>query len=93
MLKVLHISYGMHHLLPIMLTDIEQLPDIYSSIPICDRIWELNHFVTFNTSNIYDQNNALHSTNQPYSEYRVSVYTELPETETFEIIGTYVRLW
>jgi len=40
---------------------------------------KINHFVTFDTSNIYGQNNALHSTSQPYSEYRVSVYTELPE--------------
>jgi len=33
---------------------------------------KINHFVTFDTSNIYGQNNALHSTSQPYSEYRVS---------------------
>jgi len=41
---------------------------------------KINHFVTFDTSNIYGQiNNALYSTSHPYSEYRVSVYTELPE--------------
>jgi len=40
---------------------------------------KINHFVTFDTSNVYGQNNALYSTSQPYSEYRVSVYTELPE--------------
>jgi len=40
---------------------------------------KINHFVTFYTSNIYGQNNALHSRCRPYSEYRVSVYTELPE--------------
>jgi len=39
---------------------------------------KISHFVTFVTSNIYGQNNALYSTSQPYSEYRVSVYTELP---------------
>jgi len=36
---------------------------------------KINHFVTFNTSNIYGQNNALYSTSQPYGEYRVSLYT------------------
>jgi len=40
---------------------------------------KINHFFTFDTSNIYDQNNALYSTSQRYSEYRVSMYTELPE--------------
>jgi len=40
---------------------------------------KINHFFTFDTSNIYGQNNTLYSTSQPYSEYRVSVYTELPE--------------
>jgi len=40
---------------------------------------KINHLVTFDTSNIYGQNNPLYSTSQPYSEYRVSVYTELPE--------------
>jgi len=40
---------------------------------------KINHFVTFDISNIYGQNNALYSTSQHYSEYRVSVYTELPE--------------
>jgi len=40
---------------------------------------KINHFVTFDTSNIYGQNNVLHSTSQPYREYKVSVYTELPE--------------
>jgi len=40
---------------------------------------KINHFVTFDTSNIYGQNNALYSTSPPYSDYRVSVYTELPE--------------
>jgi len=39
----------------------------------CEKI---NHFVTFDT---YGQNNMLYSTSQPYSDYRVSVYTELPE--------------
>jgi len=34
---------------------------------------KINHFVTFDT---YGQNNALYSTSPPYSEYRVSVYTE-----------------
>jgi len=40
---------------------------------------KINHFVTFDTSNIYGQNNVLYSTSQLYSEYRVSVYIELPE--------------
>jgi len=39
---------------------------------------KINHFVTFDTSNIYDRNNVLYSTSQPYREHRVSVYTELP---------------
>jgi len=52
-----------------------------------------DHFVTFETSNIYGQNNALYSTSQPYSEYRVSVYTELPEDLWNILIGTYVWLW
>jgi len=38
-----------------------------TSIPsIVTRFGKINHFVTFDTSNIYGQNNAL---------YRVSVYT------------------
>jgi len=40
---------------------------------------KINHFVTFNNSNIYGQNTALYSKSQPYSEYSVSMYTELPE--------------
>jgi len=44
-------------------------------------------------SNIYGQNNALYSTSQPYGEYRVSVYTELPENLWNILIGTYVQLW
>jgi len=46
---------------------------------------KINHFVTFDTSNIYGQNNALYSTSKPYNEYRVSVYVELPENI---LIGT-----
>jgi len=53
---------------------------------------KINQFVTFDTSNIYGQNNALYSTTQSYSEYRISVYTELPEN-LWNIIGTYVWLW
>jgi len=48
-------------------------------IPNVTGFGKINHFVTFETSNIYGQNNALYSTSQPYGEYRVSVYTELPE--------------
>jgi len=54
---------------------------------------KINHFVTFDTSNIYGQNNALYRTSQPYSEYRVSVYTELPENLWNILMGTYVWLW
>jgi len=43
------------------------------------RFGKINHFVTFDNSNIYGQNTALYSTSQPYSEYRVSMYAELPE--------------
>jgi len=61
----------------------------------CDWIWENQpqQFVTFDTSDIYDQSNALYSTSQPYSEYRVSVYTELPENLWNILIRTYVLLW
>jgi len=64
---------------------------------ICDWIREVHIYlrcqmwplVTFDTSNIYGQNNALYSTSQPYSEYWVSVYIELPENLWNILIGTY----
>jgi len=47
---------------------------------------KIKYFVTFDT---YGQNNALYSTSQPYSEYRVSVYAELPVNLWNILIGTY----
>jgi len=58
------------------------LLDPLFSFPLSKNVTEfgkINYFVTFYTSNIYGQNNVLYSRSQPYSEHRVSVYTELPE--------------
>jgi len=41
-----------------------------------------DHFVTFDTSNIYGQNSPLYSTSQPFSDYKVCT---LNYQKTFEI--------
>jgi len=59
---------------------------ICNDLKIVAGFRKINHFVTFDTSNIYSWSNAFYSTNQPYSEYSIRI--------TWNIcIETYVLLW
>ena len=54
---------------------------------------KINHFVTFDTLNISSSNKALHSTNQLFSEHRISLCNELLEI-LWNILRTVcVLLW
>jgi len=72
---------------------VQKYLDICSLLGLYQICGKINHFVTFYTSNIYGQNNALYSRSQPFSEYRVSVYTELSENLWNILIRTYILLW
>ena len=54
---------------------------------------KINHFVTFDTSNIYVRNTAFHSRNQHYSELSFSLYNKLPEILGNILIGACILLW
>ena len=54
---------------------------------------KINHFVTFDTSNIYVWNIASHSRNPHYSELSFTLYNELPEFLGNILIAVCILLW
>ena len=60
---------------------------------ICDRFQKINHFVSFDTLNIYSWNKALHNTNQNYCELSFTLYYKLPEILWNILIAVCIQLW
>jgi len=54
---------------------------------------KISHFVTFDTLNISSSNKALHCTNQPFSEHRISLCYELLEMLWIILKAACVLLW
>ena len=60
---------------------------------ICDQFRKINHFVSFDTLNIYSWNKALHNTNQNYCELSFTLYYKLPEILWNILIAVCIQLW
>ena len=54
---------------------------------------KISHFVTFDTLNISSSNKALHCTNQPFSEHRISLCYELLEMFWAILKAACILLW
>ena len=76
-----------------LLTFLLELPLLATKNRNVARFRKINDFVTFDTLNISNSNNALHSTNKHCSEHRISLYHELPEILWNILRSTCALLW